>query len=351
LADAAAQLEDGLAAAESSGDEALISRGLTAKGVLMAWAGRHVESAALFTFALETARTTGNTYVILQAYGNLVDHLVTSDAPGALDRAAEGVGLARRLGNRNALQNLMSNLWLGLLFAGRWGEVEDQTTTQAQERDFGDVHVRLALLRAWQGDTETAAAEVELTRPDFSVTNLQDREILAAAEATVLLAMGRPREAIDAARPVLDHDAGIRREAYRVALPAAVEAALEDGQVDLAEDFLSKVVGRGPGDAPPFLRAQLARFRGRLRWARGERGREVESDLRAAVAQLDDLGYPYWAALARYDLAVVLADAGEVGAAARDVATVLEAATALGANPLRDRAQALRDRLPTAVTA
>ena len=289
-ADAAAQLEDGLEAAEASGDEALISRGLTLKGVQMMWAGRPVEAAALFTFALETAQAAGNTYAILQSYGNLVDHLLTSDAPSALDRAFEGVAQAQRLGNRSALQTLLSNQWLGLLFAGRWQEIEEQTRTQLLEQDFGDVHVRLALLRAWQGDTAAASDEVELTRQEFSDTNLQDREMLGAANATVLHALGRQQEAIDAARPVLDYDGGIRREAYRVALPAAVEAALELGQVDEAELMLGRILGRGPGDAPPFLRAQLTRFRARVRWARGDHGRDIESDLRSAVAQLDDLG-------------------------------------------------------------
>ena len=317
----------------------------------MMWAGRPVEAAALFTFALETAQAAGNTYSILQSYGNLVDHLLTSDTPSALDRAFEGVAQAKRLGNRNALQTLLSNQWLGLLFAGRWQEIEEQTRTQLHEQDFGDVHVRLALLRAWQGDLTAATDEVELTRSEFSDTNLQDREILGAAHATVLHALGRPQEAIDAARPVLDYDAGIRREAYRVALPAAVEAALELGQVDEAELMLSRILGRGPGDAPPFLRAQLTRFRARVRWARGDHGRDVESDLRSVVAQLEDLGYPYWAALARYDLAVVLADAGEDGAADREAAKVLEIASSLGAAPLLGKAQSLRDRLPATVTA
>ena len=351
MAASAPLLEEGLAAAEASGDESLISRGLSLKGVLMSWAGRPVEAAALFTFALETAQSAGNTYSILQSYGNLVDHLLTSDAPSALERAAEGVAQAKRLGNRNALQTLLSNQWLGLLFAGRWQEVDEQTRAQVQELDFGDVHVRLALLRAWQGDTAAAAGEIELTRPEFSDTNLQDREILAAAEATVLLAQGRPQEAIEVARPVLDHDSGIRRESYRVALPAAVEAALELGQLDAAEAMLARIVGRGPGDAPPFLRAQLARFGARVRWARGDRGREVESDLRSAVSQLDDLGYPYWAALARHDLATVLADAGEPGAAGRELAAVVDAATSLGSDPLLRRAESLLDRLPSAVRA
>ena len=150
---------------------------------------------------------------------------------------------------------------------------------------------------------------------------------------------------------MLDYDAGLRRESFRVALPAAVEAALQTGDVDAAEKMLTLVRGRGPGDAPPFLRAQLARFGARVRWTRGDRGREIESDLRSAVGQLDDLGYPYWAALARYDLAVVLTDASEVSAAGREATKVIEVATSLGAAPLLDRAQSLHDRLPSAVTA
>ena len=348
---AAAQLEDGLDAAEASGDTVLISRGLSGKGVLMSWAGRPIEAAALFTFALETAQEAGNTVAMLQAYGNLTDHLLTSDAPNSLERGREGVAQAKRLGQRNALQTLLSNLWLGMLFAGQWDELEEQATRQLLELEFGDIHIRLALLRAWRGDFDEAMREVELTRPLFSETNLQEREIVSAALATVLLAQGRPDEAIDEVRAILSQDAGIRRESFRVALPVAVEAALQLGQVDTAAELLTRVVGRGPGDAPPFLRAQLARFQARIRWARGAGGREVESDLRSAISQLDDLGYPYWAALARHDLAVVLADTGEVAAAAREVAKVLEVAAALGAAPLLDQAQSLRDRLPSAVTA
>jgi hypothetical protein len=114
---------------------------------------------------------------------------------------------------------------------------------------------------------------------------------------------------------------------------------------------LTRVVGRGPGDAPPFLRAQLARFQARIRWARGDRDREVESDLRSAISQLDDLGYPYWAALARYDLATWLADVDRGDAARPVLEQVVDVATTLGAAPLRDRAAGLLSHLSATVTA
>jgi hypothetical protein len=340
LSDIAPRFEDALDAAEASGDMVLVARGVGTKGTLMAWSGRPVEAEALFTFALATARSVGDSLAIMQAYGNLTDHLLSCDAPSALERAEEAVAQARRLGQRGSMRLLLANAWLGLAFVGRWSDLEEQTQAQLGDGDFGDIHARLSLVRAWQGRLEEAAREIELTEADFLESSVQDREILAAARATVLLAEGRDEEGLAAARIVMDNDAGIRREAFRVAMPAAAEAALRLGRLDDADAILEQVAGRGPGDAPPFLRAQAARYRARVRQARGDLSDTVLADLRSAVSTLDDLGYPYWAALARLDLATALADAGAVDegqAAARDVA---EAAEGLGAVPLRDRAVA-----------
>ena len=102
LVDVVPRFEDALAAAEASGDMVLVARGLGGKGTLMAWSGRPVEAEALFTFALATARSAGDSPATMQAYGNLTDHLLSSDAPSALERVEESVAQARRLGQRNA---------------------------------------------------------------------------------------------------------------------------------------------------------------------------------------------------------------------------------------------------------
>jgi class 3 adenylate cyclase len=351
LVDVIPRFEDALAAAEASGDMVLVARGLGGKGILMAWSGRPVEAEALFTFALATAQSAGDSTATMQAYGNLTDHLLNADAPSAVERAEESVAQARRLGQRNALRILLANVWLGLAFVGRWGDLEEQTQAQLGESDFGDVHARLSLVRAWQGRLEEATRELELTEAAYLESSMQDREILAAARATVLLAQARDEEALAAAQLVMDSDAGIRREAYRVAMPAAAEAALRLGRLDAADAILDQVAGRGPGDAPPFLRAQAARYRGRVRQARGDLGDAVLADLHSAVSTLDELGYPYWAALARLDLAAALAGAGAVDEARAAAHDVVEAAERLGAAPLRDRAVAFLDAASSAVPA
>ncbi len=58
---------------------------------------------------------------------------------------------------------------------------------------------------------------------------------------------------------------------------------------------------------PPYLRAQLARFRA-LREALAGRDETVEADLRSAVSVLTALGYPYWVARAQQDLGRWLTD-------------------------------------------
>jgi hypothetical protein len=91
---------------------------------------------------------------------------------------------------------------------------------------------------------------------------------------------------------------------------------------------------RPRGDVPPYLRAQLARARGLLAAARGETA-AAESHLGAAIEQFGSLGFPYWLAVARTDLAGVLigerrvTDAGALLEEARATFAHLRAAPAL----------------------
>ena len=92
---------------------------------------------------------------------------------------------------------MLSNLWLGMLFVGQWDEVHQQTHDQPHEHDFGDIHIRRALLLAWRGDFDEALREIDLTRPHFSETDVQEREMISAALATIRLGQGQPDEATD----------------------------------------------------------------------------------------------------------------------------------------------------------
>ena len=140
------------------------------KGVLMLWAGRPVEAAALFTFALETAQAAGNTSAILQAYGNLTDHLLTSDAPSALETGREGVAQAKRLGQParspdpavqpvagTAVRRSVGARWISRPDDQLAGAATSATSTSAAPC-------------SWPGGATSTRPlrEIELTRPHFS---------------------------------------------------------------------------------------------------------------------------------------------------------------------------------------
>ncbi len=100
-------------------------------------------------------------------------------------------------------------------------------------------------------------------------------------------------------------------------------------------------------EVPPFLRMQVRRAEALVSAARG-RSDGVEEHLRAAEAAFGDLGYRYWHARIRLDLAEWLAHEGRA-----DEATALANAAAitfeeLGVEPMRARARSVPALLPTA---
>jgi len=82
---------------------------------------------------------------------------------------------------------------------------------------------------------------------------------------------------------------------------------MEAGWSEKAEQLLNLVASRPLGHLPPYLSAQLARFRA-PRDALAGRDETVEADLRSAMSMLTALGYPYWVARAQQDLGRWLTD-------------------------------------------
>ncbi|MGH8893227.1 MAG: hypothetical protein ACRDWY_07975, partial [Actinomycetes bacterium] len=304
-------LDNALAVGEALAMPDLVTNGLVTKGGFLQSQGRDIEAAALYTFALQVALDAGDSPGALDAYGNLTDSMLGSDRPGLVELATDGLALARRLGDRGSEQVLLSNIWLQQIFTGDWSQVEATTAeAMATGRNFGDVHARLALLLAWRGDPAAAATHVEALTDWLTGEDLQDRQIGQAAIAAVHLAGGRPAEAIELAGQVVDtFELGLRRETFRVAWPTAVEASLELNRAEETDRLLAIVGDRPPGHVPPYLRAQLARFRA-LRSAGLATDEAVEADHRAAVAAFSALGYPYWLARAQIDLGHWLANRG-----------------------------------------
>jgi hypothetical protein len=126
-----------------------------------------------------------------------------------------------------------------------------------------------------------------------------------AAEAVVLRAEGKERQAFAAAEEVLSALVEIRPadQAVKVAFPQALEAALALGERERAEQLLTPIEALPPGRLAPSLRAHAASFRARLAAEDGE-SRKAEQGFAAAAVTFREFGMPFL-------LAVTLIEHGE----------------------------------------
>jgi tetratricopeptide (TPR) repeat protein len=134
---------------------------------------------------------------------------------------------------------------------------------------------------------------------------MQQRTGYRAAEAVILLAEGKEREALAAADEALTATLPIRPadQTVKIAFPHAVEAALALGERERAEQLLASIEALPPGRLAPSLRGHAARFRARVAAHDGEL-RKAERGFAAATATFREYGMPFW-------LAVTLTEHGE----------------------------------------
>jgi hypothetical protein len=131
--------------------------------------------------------------------------------------------------------------------------------------------------------------------------------------------------------------------ASRIGFPAAIDAATALGRLADADHLLSLLAERPSGQVPPYLRAQLARGQGLLARAQGNAA-AAEAQLGAAIEGFRSLGFPYWLATARTDLAEVLVDEKRVDEASPLLEEARAAFSRLGAAPALQRAEAVLAR-------
>jgi len=127
----------------------------------------------------------------------------------------------------------------------------------------------------------------------------------------------------------------------RIGWPDAFDAALACGRLEDARALLRLLSERPPGQVPPYMHAHVARARGLLARAGGEHD-TAEAELRDAVDRFAALGYPYWLAITRLDLAdwLIRQDCPADASPLLDDAD--EALAALGAVPALARCRELQ---------
>src|SRR4029079_17229339 len=134
---------------------------------------------------------------------------------------------------------------------------------------------------------------------------------------------------------------GATHEAVRTGWPVAVEAALALDRRDEAASLLEKIERLPPGHVAPMVRAELHRYRARVP-AASKRSEKVEDDLQAAVADYEDLGYPYLLAQARADFGEWLLESDRRPEAVTALESAADTFQRLGYVPAIEPRRALR---------
>jgi class 3 adenylate cyclase/tetratricopeptide (TPR) repeat protein len=288
-----------------------LAQALNTKGVLISARGHKTEGLGLTRNALDVALEHDKPSAALRAYYNLADLSVQLDrAQEAAEYAADGLALARRVGNRYWEVAFLAFAY-PLCALGDWDTVvareqglleEDWTRARLA---FATFLTAIVPVRVNRGQLEAAMPNAQLLAELEESADLQEQAQVHCAKATLLLAEGRHAEALRSAEASLaTRDAmGIAYEAVKESFVVAVEAAFALEDVAHAEELLGLVEQLPPGDSPRFLRAHSARFRARLAARRGV-PEEAERLFTRAGGLFRDLGLPFY-------LAVTLLEYGE----------------------------------------
>jgi len=156
----------------------------------------------------------------------------------------------------------------------------------------------LAPLFAHRGELGDARRILALVPPGGSSQDLQVRAVWRVSEAAVLLAEGRPAEALAAGEEAYAArvEFGIRAPQVREGLVQALEAAFALGDLVTVERLLGDIEALRPGELTPYVQAQATRFGARLAARRGE-SQQVEPGFAAAGEQFRVLSMPFLRAL------------------------------------------------------
>jgi class 3 adenylate cyclase/tetratricopeptide (TPR) repeat protein len=324
-----------------------LCQALSTRGTALLFLNRLEECLIHVEAALELARRHGLGPQEENAIISLADVAMTSDLPQAIEWGEAGMAMAQRRGNRYGETVCASNLLYALLYAGEWARAErllaelfESAGPDRPQAEF--LHSRAAMLAAWRGDRDTAAAALERMSGLTDSDSLDDVCTLASIRALLAAVDGRDAEALTHAQVVIDRlhvSLSVRNEAVRPTWVVAMEALLRLGDVAKAEALLAKVADLPPGFVSPYLHAEAARFGARIAAQRGDAG-AAERGFASAEEQLAALGYRYWLARARLDHAEWLrgTEAGRAAELATAAAATFEE---LAAGPWAQRAKAV----------
>jgi tetratricopeptide (TPR) repeat protein len=203
----------------------------------------------------------------MRAYNNLAVALETADRfEEAVELCRSFLELARRIGDRHAERGVRLAIGDALVRLGRWDEAE---------AELAEIEEAAARANIWvaRGQVADARRALEESVPHwYDESRPEARAVYAADEAFLLLAEGKPAEALPRAEAALAEVETLGLLRLKDALATALEAAatLRDGTK--LDELLGPAEALPPGHTSPALRALAARYGARRVALRREPG-------------------------------------------------------------------------------
>jgi tetratricopeptide (TPR) repeat protein len=320
-------VERALDIAESLWLPEVLAQALITAGLVALRRARPEQSIALTRHGLALALEHDLASAALRAYNNLGNLLGMRDRyDEAIELQGEAVSLARKVGSRIDSWRLGMELAYSLARTGRWDDAlaADAAVPSREAAEVGVPPTVPDILGA-RGLVDEARARLALLGTDADSADVQARAFYLMEETAVRRAEGRAQDALTSALECLAsrEDLGLASEIVKQVLVEGVEAALELGDDAKAEELLAVADELRPGELPPSLGAQVARFRSRLAARRGDRD-AVEPGFKSAAGIFREFGLRFWLAVTLLEHGEWLASDGRLDEAAPLVAEARE---------------------------
>ncbi|MDQ3661741.1 MAG: AAA family ATPase [Actinomycetota bacterium] len=313
----------------------ILASQLITKSFVLDVRGRRAEALGILKYALELALENDLPSEAIRAYGNLAHQMQTRDRyKDALDYGRSALALARRIGDRHQELETLAAQNFTLFATGHWDEAVSRAFAvpdwESQPPFILITLSAVVLVHVARGELDEANAVLRVSDRLKGATDVEARASLAMARACTLRARSDLTQAIAAGRQAMEarHQEGWGHEVVKVGFVEAVEAAFTLGDSITVEELLALVEQSRPVEVPPFLQANVARFRARLAALAGASA-DVERGFKSSAGLFREIDLPFY-------LAITLLEHGE---------WLIEQSRSTEAVALLDEARAVFERL------
>jgi tetratricopeptide (TPR) repeat protein len=306
---ASRRIETALELAEALSLPEVLSEALNTKALVLISRSRQDEGSLLLRHALAVALEHDKPSAALRAFYNLADagSSLTDRYEDAVDFVRQGLAHARKFGNRYWE---WSFLGFGFPFyaLGAWDDVlamrdelPHEDWTQARLA-YGTVVRSAVPVCVHRGRLEEARRMLDAVAEFEQSADVQERVYYGVARCQLLLTEGDHSEALRVAESVYAEQEvlSLAADPIKEAFVLAVQAAVELGRFDKADELLSTVERLAPGLRPQFVNAQVDRFRAQLA-ARTGNVEEAERLFKRAGGLFHELAIPFYLAVTRLE--------------------------------------------------